>query len=281
MKSITKLVVSFAVLAGLCLAQQTPVPQPSPASSYDGVYYAPNFGKWQVPVASSITGGVTTTFNAAFAVATTADGLSFSPFNAKQRITIGLGSTQDTVTISSVSSCNAGANALPGQPVVCAITLSGAPTNSHSAGEPIFSADNGIIEAISYASNTGGGQVYFVADCGVVTLSTGGVTTTSTCFVPNQFYNQGSASRVTTTITTSTSWAIGIVNNTSTFSTAQSTLTAGTTSYGVQGTPAVALVTGATAPDLTAVLITAGGGAAGAGAAHIKVWGYTSAPPAF
>lgn len=282
MKRALSILSSLFLLAGVLFAQQTPVPTPNLGASYDmGVYYAPNFGKWQVPLASAITGASTTVFNAAFAVATTPDGLVFVPFAVNERITIGLGSTQDTVTISALSSCNPGSNAVPGQPVVCSITVSGAPTNSHSAGEPIQSADAGIMEAIGYAQNTGGGEVYFVQDCGVVVLSTGGVTTTSTCFVPNEFYNQGSAGRVTTTITTSTGWAIGIVNNTSTFSTNQTTLTAGTTSYGTQGTPAMALVTGATAPNLTAVLITAAGGAAGAGAVHIKVWGYTAAPPAF
>lgn len=280
MKRITT-VLLFCLLAVPLIAQQLPVAQPQIENSFFGTgFYAPNFGKWQVPTGAAAASSATT-LQAAYAVAVTPDGLTFSAFNAKEKITIGLGSLQETATISSVSNCNQAANAFPGQPVVCTITLSSGLTNAHSAGEPIVSGDNGIMEAMAYAQNTGGGQVYFLVDCGVVTLSTSGLTTTSTCFVPNVFYNQGSASRVTTTITTSASWAVGIANATSTFSTANSTLTAGTTAIANQGAVALATTSGPTANDLTAVLITAGTSNAGAGAVHVKVWGYAPAQPAF
>lgn len=283
MKRVTSLFAICAVLlaGALAFGQQTPVPQPALSASYDmGVFYAPNFGKWQVPLGSAITGGATTVFNAAFAVATTPDGLVFVPFAVNERITIGLGSTQDTVTISALSNCNPGANAVPGQPVVCSITVSGAPTNSHSSGEPILSADNGIMEATGYAANTGGGQVYFLVDCGIITLNTGAATTTSTCFIPNQYISIGGATRVTTTITTSASYSVGSVNATTSMITSCTALTAGTTCIAFQSAPASALVTGATAANLTALLITANA-SAGAGALHAKVWGFVEAQPAF
>lgn len=280
MKRLATLLAVVCLLAGAAFTQQLPVPDPNPSSTFDGVYYAKNFSKWSVPVGAAIAASGTS-LQAAFAVATTPDGITFSPFNAKEKISIGAGSTQEIATISSVSNCNSGALALPGQPVVCTITLSSGVSNAHSIGEPITSADNGIIEAVSYAQQTGGGNVFFLVDCGVITLSTSGLTTTSTCFVPNVFYNGGAAGRVTTTITTSASWAVGISNATSAFCTANSTLTAGTTCIANQGAIALSAVSSPTANDLTAVLITAGTSNAGAGKVHVKVWGWTPAQPAY
>lgn len=301
----------LATLAVVALAlsafgQQTGVTAPIPNLSYsNGVYYAPNFGLWSIPLTSTITGGSSTSFTVAQGFARTPDGINFVPFVANGKILIGTGSLAEIATVSSVSGCTiaaiAGSQGYNTVIPTCTVTLSGTTTNSHYPSEPIGSADAGIMEAISLAQNavggqyngqlsnsstsagggTGGGVVYFSVDCGGTTLSTGALTTTTTCFVPNQFYNQGSASRVTTTITTSANWAVGIVNNTSAFSTANSTLTAGTTAYNVQGTPAVALVTGATAPNLTAVLYTMGTSNPGAGAIKSKVWGYVSVQPSF
>lgn len=281
MKRLATLLVSICLLAGVAFTQQTAVPTPNVANSFaDGTFYAPNFGKWSVPVGAAIAANGTS-LQAAFAVVTTPDGIAFSPFNAKEKINIGTGSVAEIATISSVSNCNAGALALPGQPVVCTITLSSGVSNAHSIGEPITSADNGIMEAVSYAQETGGGQVYFLVDCGIITLSTSGLTTTSTCFVPNVFYNQGAAGRVTTTITTSANWAVGISNATSAFCTANSTLTTGTTCIANQGAYALSAVSSPTANDITAVLITAGTSNAGAGKVHVKVWGYAPAQPAY
>lgn len=265
--------------AGILCAQQTPVPTPNVALSFsDGTFYAPNFGKWQLQLAAPITATGSVAFLVNAGTVVTPDGITFVPFAVNEKISIGLGvGVQEIVTVTGVSGCNAAA--VVGNPAVCTVTATVA--NLHSTGEPINSADSGTMEAVAYASNTGGGQVYFLVDCGQITLNTGGLTTTSTCFVPNQFYNSGGAARVTTTITVTASWAVGIVNNTSTFTTANSTLTAGTTSFANTGTPAVALVTGATAANLTAVLITGVTSNPGAGVVHVKVWGTTAAPPAF
>ena len=285
MKHISRLIL-FVLFATALYGQQTGVNAPATQDSYNnGVYYAPNFGQWTVKLASAIVASSTTVFTTDRGFTTTGDGIIFVPFRANERITIGTGTTAEIATVSSITGCNL--LAAPGQPPACSITLTGTTTNAHSVGEPITSADFGVMEAVSLAENsvgpsgTAGGQVYFNVDCGIITLNTGGLTTTSTCFVPNQFFNQGSSSRVSTTITTSASWAVGIVNNTAAFSTANSTLTAGTTAYGFQGTPAVALVTGATTPNLTAVLITAGTSNAGAGAVKTKVWGFVAVQPSF
>jgi hypothetical protein len=298
-------ITKFASLLSICVlcllslpasAQQWPVTQPSGSNSYEnGVFYAPNFGQWSLKLASAMTGGVTTTFLTNKGFVSTPDGFVFSPFAVGEKIQIGSATSGlDILTITAVSNCNL--TALDGQTPICSVTVSAAPANTHNTAEPIVSADSGIMEAIGYAQNavgsftdgvaqsgggTGGAQVYFAVDCGITTLSTGGATTTTTCFVPNQFFNQGSASRVSTTITTSTSWAVGVIGSTTAFSTAQATLTAGTTAFTVQGTPAVVLATGATTPGLTALLYTMGTSAPGAGAIKSKVWGYVAVQPAF
>lgn len=278
MKRIASLAAVLTILAASLFAQQTPVPVPSVSQSFDGTFYAPNFGKWSLQLGGTITATGSQAFLVNAGYTTTPDGIQFVPFAVNERVTVGTGSTAETVTISAVSGCNA--TAPPGQPPTCTVTATSF-SNNHYIGEPVTSADNGIMEAVGYARNTGGGLVFFSVDCGVITLSTGSVTTTSTCYVPNLFYNGGSASRVTTTITTATGWEVGVTGALATFSTNLATLTAGTTAFTTQGTPAVALVTSATAADLAAVIVTAAGGAAGAGAIHVKVWGYTPAQPAF
>lgn len=279
MKYVVSLLAVLCLLAGVAFTQQTAVPTPNVSSSFaNGTFYAPNFGKWQLQVANTIAAnGTSILVNAGYT--TTPDGIQFVPFAVKEKINVGTGSTAEIATISAVSGCNA--LAMPGSTATCTLTV-GALSNAHGIGEPITSADNGIIEAVAYASQTGGAQVKFVVDCGIITLSTSSQTTTSTCYVPNLFFNQGSASRVTTTITSAaTGWEVGVTGALATFSTNNTTLTAGTTAFTTQGTPAVALVTSATASDLAAVIITAAGGNAGAGAVHVKVWGYTPAQPAY
>lgn len=277
MKRIAKLFAVLTLLAGALYAQQTPVPTPPASQTFDGVFYAPNFGKWNLQLGGAITATGSQAFLVNAGFVTTGDGLQFVPFAVNGKITVGTGSTAEIVTISAVSGCNAAA--LPGAPAVCTVTATSF-ANSHGIGEPVTSADNGSMEALAYASQTGGGEVYFLVDCGIVTLSTSGATTTSTCFIPSLYYNQGSAARVTTTITTATDWEVGALGKLASFTTANSTLTAGTTAFTTQGAYAMNLTTGATANSLVAVLITTTG-TAGAGAIHVKVWGYSPAQPAF
>jgi len=280
MKRTLTALVSIILLAAFAIGQQTPVPFPAVAASYAaGIAYAPNFGKWQIPLGGTVTATGSQSFLLQSAFASTPDGIVFVPFVVNGKITVGTGAQAETVTISAVSGCSGVANY--GQTATCTVTATSF-ANNHYIGEPVTSADNGIMEARSYASNTGGGLVRFDVDCGVITLATGSQTTTSTCYVPNLIINQGSASRVTTTITSSaTGWEVGVTGALATFSTNNTTLTAGTTAFTTQGSPAVALVTSATSADLAAVILTAAGGNPGAGAIHVRVWGFTPAQSAF
>lgn len=144
-------------------------------------------------------------------------------------------------------------------------------SNTHGASAPVGSGDQGVEEAITDAGLQGGGTVYWQIDTGIVTLNTGGLTTTSTTKVPTNFYNAGASARVTTTITTSTNWAVGISGATAIFASANSTLTAGTTALANQ----VAPTSTGTTSSLTAVLVTVTGANAGAGAVKMRIWGWT------
>lgn len=250
------------------LGQATP---PTPDSFSTGIAYAPNFAFWSNFTASAITASGSQAVLMRTGLVSTPDGIFFTPFVVGGKINLGSGTANaEIVTITAVSGCNFLAQA--GSPAVCTVTFN--PSNTHSLGETISSADAGIMEATGFVASVGGGEVYFIIDCGQITLNTGGLTTTSTCFVPNLFYNQGSSSRVTTTITVTASWAVGVVGATSAFSTANSTLTSGTTAFANQGTGAVVLATGATSAGLTALLITGATSNPGAGVVHSKVWGF-------
>lgn len=241
------------------------------AVSYSGgVFYATGYAQWSIPIVTGcIAGGTSITVNAP--AATAPDGRVFLPFSnaagAFPLITVGLGSLQETVTPTSVSNSILGANGN----VTCTVTVSGGFTNAHGAGELITSGDDGIMEAINDAALAGGGVVFWTVDTGAVTLATGGLTTTTTKFVPTIFYNSGASARVTTTITTSANWAVGISGATTVFSTANSTLTAGTTALAVQASPVKTGTTNA----LTAILFTMGTSNPGAGAIKARCWGWT------
>jgi hypothetical protein len=182
--------------------------------------------------------------------------------------------TQETVTPSSVSGCNV-QNAGAAQQGNCTITASF--TYSHGRGDLVTSGDLGWQEAMNDAAANGGGDVHWIVDCGIITLSTSGATTTSTCLIPKDFTNIGASVHVTTTVTTSTSYGIGISGTTSAFITACTSLTAGLGCAGFQTSPA-AVNGGAGEGDL---LITAAGGTASAGALRVKVWGFSQAQSAF
>jgi len=240
------------------------------AASYEaGVYYAPSY-KYRVEVYS---GGATA--GGAYSIVlfaptvTLSDGRVVNPFSTSNPITIGQGSNQETVTPSSVSGCGVG------QPYRgCTITATF--SNAHGKGDTITSGTSGWAEAVSDAANNGGGNVYWEVDCGTITLSTGGATTTSTCLVPKTFTDGGGSVRVTTTITTSASYSLGIASATTAFVNACTSLTAGLGCGQFQSTPgSVAQGTG------TGALLITANAAAGAGAIHAKVWGYTAAQSSF
>jgi hypothetical protein len=181
------------------------------------------------------------------------------------------GSLPEVVTPSSVSlgPCPAGFIGA-GSSTVCA-TVTGSFYYNHGGSGLVNSGDVGIEEAITDAGAQGGGSVFWMVDTGIVTASTGGVTTTTTVKIPTTFYTQGASGRITTTVATATTWSVGVSGTTAAFCTSDSTMTAGQTCGANQA--ATALVgTGSTA--LTAILFTFTG-TPSAGALKTRVWGYT------
>lgn len=247
-------------------------------SRLGGLYVSKDFTNWNATISTGCAASGTSIV-VTWGSAVLPDGTEFLPFDNSSGqfppIIVGSGATQETVVPTSVSNAYYGRSGVAFQ--VCTITVSGGFTNAHYPGEQVVSGDQGIVEALNTASARGGGPVLWMADTGTVTLSTTGLTTTTTTKVPGSFYNQGCAARVTTTITTSASWAVGISGATTIFASANSTLTAGTTAVANQAAPA----TTGTSQALTAILITAGTSNAGAGAVHVRAWGYTAAQPAF
>jgi hypothetical protein len=197
----------------------------------------------------------------------TADHRSFYPFNTFDPITIGQGSTQETVTPSSVSNCTGPGDNPPG--TYCTVTATF--SNAHGKGDIIVSGTHGVAEAMSDAQGNGGGLVFFDQDAGNVTLNTGSVTTTLSANyqVPATFYNLGASGYVTTTITTCTGWELGVTGTVAAFTTNNTNLTSTSTAIATQASPAKVGTTNA----LASVLVTCAGGAAGAGAVHVHVWG--------
>jgi hypothetical protein len=176
---------------------------------------------------------------------------------------------QETVTSYTTSGCNI-VNTNSANQGGCQISATF--TYAHGRGDQIQSADSGWQEAVNDAANLGGGNVFWAIDCGIITLSTSGATTTSTCLIPKDFTNLGGSVHVTTTITTSASYSVGISGATSAFVATCTSLTAGLGCAGFQVSPTI--VNGGAGTG--ALLITANA-TAGAGAARVKVWGYTQA----
>jgi len=240
------------------------------AASFEaGTYYAPAYN-----YSVEVWGGGSTAGGAYSIIlfkptVTLADGRVINPFSTSTPITIGQGANQETVTPSAVSGCGIG------QPNRgCTITATF--TNAHGKGDIIQSSTNGWAEALQDASNNGGGLVYWQMDCGIITLSTSSATTTSTCSVPKTFSDGGASVYVTTTITTSASYGVGIASATTAFVSACTSLTAGTNCSQFQAAPG----TVATGTGTGALLITTNA-TAGAGKVHVKAWGYTAAQSNF
>lgn len=257
--------VAFLLLGIPVFAQVSTVNPKTAASFAAGVYYSRAYDyRTTVFGGGGTSGAYSITVFKPFV--TLADHRNVLPFSTFAPITIGQGATLETVTPSSVSNCSA--LTLPAG-TYCTITATF--TNAHGKGDAIVSGTHGVAEAMVDAGSNGGGLVHFEQDAGIVTLATGGVTTTldATFKVPAMFYNQGASGRVTTTITTCTGWEFGITGTVAAFTTNNTNLTAGSTAIATQAAPAAVGTTNA----LSSVLITCAGGAAGAGAVRVKVWG--------
>jgi hypothetical protein len=281
MKSTSRLIGVLLLFAGACFAQTYPgnYQQNSVLHRVGGVFYSTAYSQWQAVVISgnTTTGSGTSIIvssNGAGGAINLTDGTPVSlatVFNTSTPVTIN-DANAETFTPSGVSigACPAG-NLGVGGSSTCA-TVTGTIANTHGQGALVNSGDLGIEEAITDAGNQGGGSVFWMVDTGIVTLNTGGLTTTTTTKIPTTFTNMGASARVTTTITTSTNWAVGISGTTSAFCTANATLTAGTTCLANQVSP----VSVGTTQSLTAILITVTGANAGAGAVKVRLWGYTT-----
>lgn len=196
------------------------------------------------------------------------DGRAVVPFAVGVPLTIN-DASQETVTITAVSNCTP-SGTVPDieNPAAYLCTITATFANTHGAGALVTSGDNGILEAFNDAGNSGGGFVFWSQDCGTVTLSTGGASTTTTCTIPKTFGDAGASVYVKTTVTTAASYSIGLTGSTAAFVTSCTSLTAGTNCSQFQTGPAQ--VTQGTGTGT--VLITANA-TPGAGALHVTVWG--------
>ena len=268
MKSIlTVVLIALTAFAPLQLgfAQQTVKPYTSPSFAV-GKYYSRAYDYTTSVLGGGSTAGGAYSITVLQPFVTLADHRIIYPFSTTAPITIGQGAAQETVTPSTVSGCSTATN-----PAGTRCTITATFSNAHGKGDTIVSGTHGVAEAMQDAAQNGGGIVHFEQDAGIVTLNTGGVTTTlSANFkVPATFYSQGASGYVTTTITTCTGWELGITGTVDAFTTNNTNLTATSTAISTQASPAVLGTTNA----LASVLVTCAGGAAGAGAIRIKVWG--------
>jgi hypothetical protein len=272
-RKLLAILATFAlVVMGLTLATPAKAQQgPARVNGPSGTYFASAYNQWSSTVAIGFTGTGSQTMSMLYGYVTLPDGRPFVPFSTNVPLQVDFGSNAEVVTPSAVSGCQP----LNPNQGVCQVTATFA--NAHGNGTFVSSGDFGIEEAILDAQNNGGGLVYFAVDLGNVTLSTSGVTTTSTVKLPSHFIVEGASARVNTTITVATSWNLGIVGSTAAFVTTDTGLTAGSTARGFE--TASAIVNLAAETTLAAVVFTAAGGTPGAGAIHAKVWGYVPVQP--
>jgi hypothetical protein len=265
MKKLLSLLVLTLALSSV-VAAQGPPNKASQLTHVAGVYVASNYTGMQFIVdnPSSVAAASPATLilrQPSFALR---DGTTIYPF-VNEKVTIGSGASQETVTITAISGCSAGAG-------YDSCTITGNTSNSHGRGDVVASATGGLYEAIQDAGNNGGGSVYWEVDCNAITLSTSSATTTTTCNVPQSFTTLGVSVYVQTAITTAVSYSLGISGHTSTFmASCTAVAAAATCSQFVPAPTALATGTGQ-----AALLVTANA-AAGAGVIHAKVWGYVGA----
>lgn len=294
MKMLLKAVACLTLLAGAAFGQGIPAPGVVPfgqigCSGSGGshrvgtLFFAPCYATWQALILS---GNAASGSQSIIIVpqgasggtgVTLADGTALAlpvVFNTNTPITINDANAETvTPTAVTIGSCPSGFLGV-GNVAQCA-TVTATFSNTHGASALVYSGDAGIFEAITDAGNIGGGLVYWIADTGIVTLSTSGLTTTTTTKVPTNRSSTGCAARVTTTITVTASWAVGTTASGASFCSANSTLTAGTTGIANQIAPTSTGTTSA----LEAVVFTGATSNPGAGAIKARVWGFTPVQP--
>jgi hypothetical protein len=262
----------FGLSAPIAQAQGNPNTQgQSTLTHVGGVYVARNYSFWSMQInnPNSVPAASPASFILRQGSFTMPDGRVMIPF-VGEIVNIGAGTTQELVTLTAVSGCFQNAP-------VDSCSISGNTVNAHGRGDQITSGTNGIGEALGDAANNGGGSVYWEVDCGVGTVISGGATTTiATCKAPQAFTNFGSSVFVNTTVTTATSYSVGIVGAATAFVTSCTALTAGTNCSQFVSAPGKTAI----GSGFASVLITPST-TPGAGAIHVKVWGWTAAQSNF
>lgn len=259
-------VIAGLALAAMALAGGARAQQATPVHYSGGMYVASAYNQFRATVIGGVYASGTVTIEVTPAVVTLPDGYSFSPWSTSNPVIFGVGTPdQETLTPSAVSTTSGGQCPGPGACELLTVTSS----NAHGQGDIVMSGSLGLDEADLDAANNGGGDVFWQCDTGIVTLATGTITNTTGCTIPKTFVTLGSSAYVTTTITAAATYNVGIASHTATFIYACTNLTAGTNCS--QFVPSPTSVAGGT--GTTPLLITTSANP-GAGALHVRVWGY-------
>src|SRR5215472_2956256 len=178
------------VLVFIALVTYKPVKAQSPPaknlSTVSGVYDAVVYSTWRSTIAVGFTGTGSQTMTVCPGIVVLPDGRNFQPFASANGtfapITVDsqISSISETVTPTASSLVQAPTGFSATQ--LCA-SVTASFTNAHntaaSGANNVASGDAGIQEAINDASLNGGGAVHWTIDPGIVTLNTGGQTTTA------------------------------------------------------------------------------------------------------
>src|SRR5215472_18067710 len=176
-------------LAGLVAELWQVKAQSPPAknlSTVSGVYDAVVYSTWRSTIAVGFTGTGSQTMTVCPGIVSLPDGRQFQPFASANGTFSPITVDSQVAALSEVvtptaTSLVAAPTGYASQVPCASVTASF--TNAHntaaSGANNVSSGDLGIQEAINDASLNGGGAVHWTIDPGIVTLNTGGQTTTA------------------------------------------------------------------------------------------------------
>jgi hypothetical protein len=274
MKRLIPVLAVIALLAGAYLVEAPRTVKaissgPAHVSRIGDEYFAAQYAKWGANIVAGNTATGSQTVTVCPAMPTLPDGRTVAVFAVGVPIQFDNGGpSAETVTLTAVS-----ASSVTQSGETCE-NLTGSFNNTHGASQnpqQVISGDGGILEAFADAAQNGGGDVYWSCDAGNITISTSSTTNTTSCSIPKTWLWTGQSVYVTTTITTTASYGLGIASHTTSIASACTALTAGTNCS--QFVPSPTALAGGS--GLGALLLTTNA-AAGAGVAHVKVWGETA-----
>ena len=274
--AVITLIALFATVAFWMVAPRKAKAQSASAqfSRAVGVFDSTKYSAWGAFILSGNAATGSQTITACPAMLALPDGRVIQPMAPANGVYPPITIDAQTPTGYSLVSPQSGTGNVP-----CA-SLTATFANLHSpsyATSQVISGDQGVQEAINDASLNGGGLVFWQIDPGAVTLSTGGQSTSlGSVKIPTRSVVTSATARVTTTITGCTGgWSLGYSTGTE-FGSANTTLTAGTTTDSSTLVPNYVFNAAATVP--MAFCTTA---AATAGAIHPHIVGYKLAAPAY